>query len=507
MGDTRKTTMSWNEQFPQGEEDTSVHGGKKGLKHRRNDSGYVPEDVSSERSDSPEKKPPREGSPESKVASDPPDNESGGDSPKSEFETPSPPSTLRASRRYEDSSGRSSHPDSNGPRGSVASTATGVSIFSVISVDLDNPNNARPVKRKLFPKSQGEVMYERLYAIFSNAHQDGANEASLKRNVTQLLETSQTPKSLNDLLDSLQYSIDAIEPYLNTAPGIACTNIRKYVKEMRARINARDRSRELPKQTIMDNMELAFTLLFTLKNVQAKAIDEDPLEAKSGPDQLHNYITRRGRELAEKVARCNKLKLVAACALGAFAALAAIVSIATVVALLVNPTTAPVVAPIALWIAKFQIEAAVFGAVYLMGEMIYAIYNKCKQQPVLPKKPVTTTGKLLAAGVGVTGVAGIAAPVTAAFGYIPAAVKTITATSGMAEAFTGNALIPGTTVATTSQTVAGLLGGVAFTLFGSLLAIARARNAARNAWRGTNDIVLESAEKVLALNVSPIKRK
>lgn len=508
MGDGRKPTLEWNETFDRSlvnrsvnksvdssvdeDEDPSVHNGKKPKHHRRKDSGYDPDDASSEHSEpqTPEKKP---------HDSQPLGNEEGHHSPhtpKSKPESLSPPSTIGSGRSGYDGDG------SDKSRGSMASDATFGSLHSV-------PLNPEP---KRVARPPGELLYNRLYILFTGAHARGDNDQSVKNQVANELSSWNNLEGLKNLLDYLLQCVNTIRPRprLNTPLADACIHIRKYVAEMRARMNAGfgDKIRhgywfrEMSKQTIQNSQELAFTLLFTLKNIENKPIEANS-RLQNGRMPLPEYITWRGKQLAEKVAHCDKLKLAAACALGALAALAILVSVVTVVALLTNPTTAPVVAPIALWVAKFQVEAAVFTALYLTGEMIYALYNKCKHQPVLPAKPTTTTGQLLAAGVGVTGLATVAASVTAAFGYIPAAVDTVAATSGFAEAITGNAIVPGTTVAASSQTVAGVLGGAGGTLFGSILALARARNALRNAQQGTNDIVRRSAETVLELNKPP----
>jgi len=219
---------------------------------------------------------------------------------------------------------------------------------------------------------------------------------------------------------------------------------------------------------------------------------EDGLLVESVNEELANANVARGLALAAKAAHSQKTKVIASFFLGALGAMVIAVAIASVVVLATNPATASVAVPVAFFLAKFQLEAAVVSGLYLLAEFAYAVKKKFyNKEAVLPE---STAGKVtMATGVNATALAMAAPAVTGACLVNPA---TAVLSSGVAELATGNATVA---TATAAAPVAAGLAMIPAAFAAGTAMITRALLSTKRAYYGEGDTLREHAERAFEL--------
>ncbi|HSW93954.1 MAG TPA: hypothetical protein VLJ15_06350, partial [Gammaproteobacteria bacterium] len=249
--------------------------------------------------------------------------------------------------------------------------------------------------------------------------------------------------------------------------------------------------RAMSEKDLLVSSELTFTLIFQLKRLQGMYI-EDGLLVESVNEELANANVARGLALAAKAAHSQKTKAIASFFLGALGAMVIAVAIASVVVLATNPATASVMLPVAFFLFKFQVEAAVVSGLYLLAEFAYAVKKKFyNKEAVLPE---STAGKVvLATGVNATALAMAAPAVTGACLVNPA---TFALSSGVAELATGNATVA---TATAAAPVAAGLAMIPAAFAAGTAMITRALLSTKRAYYGEGDTLREHAERAFEL--------
>lgn len=237
--------------------------------------------------------------------------------------------------------------------------------------------------------------------------------------------------------------------------------------------------------------ELTFRMIYQLKHLRSQLVPEEKNAVEQDPAMAARNA-EEGRQCAARVAHCEKTKLLGSLFMAAMAAAIMAVAVATVVVLLSNPVTAPATIPVAIFLAKFQVEAIAVAGLYLLAEFANAVWNKWHHQPVLPE---SKKGKVaLAVGAAATVLEMAAPAVTSAFAGVNPA--TVALSSATAEIVTGNATV---VTASSTGTVMSLLMVPAALASTAVAMMTRAALSAKRAWDGEGDTLRQYAEKAFGL--------
>lgn len=333
----------------------------------------------------------------------------------------------------------------------------GIDYRAVPKLDLE-PERLESQPSAIDPKAPqaGSLLYQGLLADCETLFPSNQLDTILNEKLG-----APRPETLTGLLAYLDVII-GVYPLPFTDPcWEACFNARRYSEQIKAR--------SLSGDEVLKHEKLVFTLIFQLNYLKGAR-----LEGSGNASPLPEAIIDFGKNIAKELPS-EKWKLVAGYALIVLGALTALVAVATVVALMIHPATAPVAAAVALPIAKFGLEASIVACLYLLAEMVNCFKNKKKEWSALPDG-MTTTRKLCAVlkpgcptwarvktGVAVGALVG-APSATAGAAINPVSVAV---TSGFA-----NTTV---TTATTTVSVASVLTMIPLTFFTALHMIKKGR--------------------------------
>lgn len=341
---------------------------------------------------------------------------------------------------------------------------------------------------------KGLKLYQTLRATFSGPIGGEDRELAVTTQLSFLVSQPLREANLKNLLAHLD-EINVRPTDNETVRMEAYLAVQAFSAEVRAKLDPNGNGnvlsnlfrrkvydyRKLNHVELVDHAELAFTLIFQLNRLKPlnENSDVEPVESDLN---LAERNAARGDDVARNM-RSERLKKVGSFFLDALAAITLVVAVASVVALTLNPATAPVVFAIAATIAKVQIEVAAVAAFYAACEFINFVMNRYQQ-----KKLETTTGKLLGAAAG-AGLLMAAPAATAVAGVNPA---TVVVASAIAEAVGKAAVI----TATGAAQVTGALMIPAFLGVTAAAMLARARGM----WNDST-ATAQAARKALELTV------